>query len=115
MRQDKGEKIRVFASQLEMTYQRERERFSRRFHEDQLKDGVFHGMLQGLHDFMRFLHKDPGVNYHSLLESTEEAEDEAGEARIRAKSAAVEDNSIKDLKDRIEMLMSVMKSGTYQN
>ena len=72
-------------------------------------------MLQGLCDSMRFLYKDPLVNYHSLLESTEEAEDEAGEARIQAKSAAMEDNGIKDLKDRIKMLMSVMKSGTYQN
>ena len=72
-------------------------------------------MLQGLHDSMRFLYKDPGVNYYSLLESTEEAEDEAGEARIRPKSAAIEDNGIKGLKDRIEMLMSMMKSGTYQN
>ena len=82
MKQDKGEKIRVFASQLEQTYRSLRERFPGRFEEDQLKDKLFHRMLQGLCDSTRFLYKDPHVNYHSLLESTEEAEDEAGEARI---------------------------------
>ena len=105
---DKGEKIRVFASQLEQTYRRMRERFPGRFDEDQLKDRSFHEMLQGLHDSMRFLYKDSHVNYCSLLESTKEA-------RIQAKSVALEDNGIKDLKDRREMLMSVMKRGTYQN
>ena len=63
MKQDKGEKIRVFASQLEQTYRRLRERFPGRFDEDQLKDRLFHRMLQGLHDSMRFLYKDPCVNY----------------------------------------------------
>ena len=82
MKQDKGEKIRVFARWLEQTYRRLRERFPGRFDEDQLKDRLFHGMLQGLGDSMRFLYKDPHVNYHSLLESTEEAEDEAEESRI---------------------------------
>ena len=72
----------MFASQLEQTYRRLRERFPGRFDKDQLKDRLFHGMLQGLCDSMRFLYKGPCVNYCSLLESTEEAEDEAGEARI---------------------------------
>ena len=72
-------------------------------------------MMQEFRDSMRFLYKDPRVNYRSLLEATEEAEDEVREARVRAKSTAAEDDGIKDLRDIIETLMSVMKSGTYQN
>ena len=99
----------MFASWLEQIYITLRERFPGRFDEIQLKDRLFHGMMQGLYDSMRFLHKDPRVNYWSLLEATEEAKDEVGEARVRAKSAAVENDGIKDLKDRIETLTSLMK------
>ena len=59
MKQDKGEKIRVFDSQLEQTYRRLRKRFPGSFDEDQLKDRLFHGMLQGLCDSMRFLIRIP--------------------------------------------------------
>ena len=85
MKQDKEEKIRVFVSWLEQTDRRLMERFPGRFDEAQLKDRLFHRMLQGLHDSMRYLYKDPHMNYRSLLESTEEAEDEVGETRVRAK------------------------------
>ena len=82
MKQHKGEKIRVFVSQLEQTYRRLRERLPGRFDEAQSKDRLFHQMLQMLHHSMRFLYKDPHVNYCSLLESTKETEDEVGEAQI---------------------------------
>ena len=83
MKQDKGENIRVFASQLEQTYKRLRERFPGRFDEAQLKDRLFHGKLQELCNSIRFLYKDTHLNYRSLPESTEEAKDEVEEARIQ--------------------------------
>ena len=115
MCQDKGEKIRVFVSHLEQIYRRLKETFPGRFNEAQLKDRLFHGMMQGLCDSMMFLYKDPRVNYQFLLEATEEAEEEVRETRVRAKAASIENDGIKDLKDRIETLTPVMKSGTYQN
>ena len=64
---------------------------------------------------MRFLYKYLRAKYRSLLEATEEAKDEVGEAKFRAKSTLVEDDGIKDLRNRIKTLVSMMKNGPYQS
>ena len=58
------------------------------------------------------------MTYQALLKALEETESEyvEGKANIRAKAAAVMDeNSIAELKDKIEVLTMVVKSGNVVN
>ena len=116
--QEKGEKIGTFAGRLELTYRRLHDHLPERFDERQLKDCLFYGVSQSLCDSSRYLYKDPTVTYQALLKALEETESEyvEGKASIRAKAAAVTDeNSIAELKDKIEVLTMVVKSGNVVN
>ena len=111
--QEKGEKIGAFTGQLELTYQQLHDKLPGRFDEQQLKDCLFYGVSQLLHDSSRYLYKDPTVMYQALLKVIEETESEYGEGRgtVRAKSVTVaEDTGIAELKEKIEALTTVVKS-----
>ena len=116
--QEKGEKIGTFAGRLELAYRWLHDRLPERFNERQLKDHLFYDVSQSLHDSSWYLYKDPTVTYQALLKALEETESEyiEGKASIRAKATAVMDkNSIAELKDKIEVLTTVVKSGNVVN
>ena len=116
--QEKGEKIGAFAGRLELIYRWLHDRLPERFDECQLKDRLFYGVSQSLCDSSRYLYEDPTVTYQALLKALEETESEyiEGKASIQAKAAAVMDeNSIAELKDKIEVLTMVVKSGNIVN
>ena len=116
--QEKGEKIGAFSGRLELTYRRLHDCLPEQFDECQLKDHLFYGVSQSLRDSSWYLYKDPTVTYQALLKALEETESEYVEekASIQAKAAAVMDeNSIAELKDKIKVLMMVVKSGNVVN
>ena len=76
--QEKGEKIGAFAGRLELIYWRLHDKFPGRFNEQQLKDRLFYGVSQLLHDSSRYLYKDPTVTYQALLKAIEETESKYG-------------------------------------
>ena len=67
--QEKGEKINAFVGRLELIYWRLHDKFLGRFDEQQLKDRLFYGVSQLLHDSSRYLYKDPTVMYQALLKA----------------------------------------------
>ena len=79
--QEKGEKISAFTGQLELIYQQLHDKLPGRFDEQQLKDCLFYGVSQSLHDSSRYLYKDPTVMYQALLKAIEETESKYGEGR----------------------------------
>ena len=118
MSQEKGEKIGTFAGRLELTYRWLHDHLPERFYEHQLKDCLFYGVSQSLRDSSQYLYKDPTVTYQAHLKALEETESEyiEGKASIRAKAAAVMDETgIAELKDNIEALTTVVKSSNVVN
>ena len=116
--QEKNESVRVFAGRLEQTFRKLRDKFLERFDVTQLKERLFYRMSQGLRDSVRFLFKDSSVTYTKLLEVAEEAEGEwtEGKVNVRSKAATVkpDDNGLTDLKEKIDVLTTVVKSGNFQ-
>ena len=92
-------------------------KFPGHYNRKQLRDQLFFGMHQQLHDSMCFLYTQEEVTYEDLLSATREAEMEWTESKIsvRVKSASVEEQreeGVTGLKNKIDSLTAILKSST---
>ena len=111
--QEKGEKIQVFTSCLELIYRCLHDKLPEQFSEEQLRDRLFYGVDQSLHDSSQYLYKEGKVTYQVFLAALDEMESKYSEGKMTArnKSAAVDrEAGIAELRERIEALTTVVKS-----
>ena len=84
-----------------------------------LKEGLFHGIHQDLGDSIQFCYKKAETTYDELLNEMLDAEwEKSTEMKtnpLKGKSAVTtaEDGGIKDLKQKIDQLTTVIKSSTF--
>ena len=84
-----------------------------------LKARLFHGMHQDLRDSIWFCYKKAEMTYDEFLNETLDAEQEkftevkTTSLKIKSTVAASEDGGIKDLKQKIDQLTTVIKSSTF--
>ena len=101
------------------------EQYPGRYDQSWLKERIFQGMHPFLRDFMRFLYMKEDVGYEEFLATVYEAEMEGSEGKVlnvKVKAITVEkitdnkeQNELKDLRQQIELLATIMKSATLEN
>ena len=108
--QERGEKVKAFAGRLEQVYRKLQDKFPGKYDMKQLKDHLFYGMSQHLHDSMQFLYKKDTTGYKELLEASQEAEGEWTDNKtVWVKNVQAEEGGgLKALRDQINALASVM-------
>ena len=116
--QGKNEKVRQFTGRLEAQFKKLKEKVPRCYDNSMLKERLFHRMHQQLKDSIRFCYKREETTYEELFQEAVEAEKEKNSetkvTSLNVKSAVTgEDQSgIQDLKQKIDALMTVVKSST---
>ena len=117
--QGKTEKVLQFAGRLEAKFKKLREKIQGMYEKGILKERLFHGIHQDLRDSIWFCYKKAETTYNELLNETLDAEweksTEMKTTSLKAKSAVTtaEDGGIKDLKQKIDQLTTVVKSSTF--
>ena len=86
--QEKTEKIQQFTSHLEQKYRKLQTKLPGHYDRKQLKDWLFFGMHQHLHNSMHFLYKQEEMMYKDLS-ATHEAETEWMESKISVRVKSV--------------------------
>ena len=85
--QDWNKQVQQFAGWLEFRYKKLANSHPDRYNTNTLKERLFYGMTQHLHDSMRYLYKQPETTYEELLASAKEAEAEWMEHKtVRSKA-----------------------------
>ena len=125
MEQRKTESINQFAERVERQFKCLQALYPGRYDQSQLKERTFQGMHPHLRDSMRFLYMKEDVRYEEFLAAVYEAETERSESKVlnvKAKAMTVEkitdnkeQNELKDLRQRIESLATIVKSATVGN
>ena len=125
MEQRKMESINQFSGRVEQQFKQLQALFSGRYDQSQLKERNFQGMHPHLRDSMWFLYRKEDVEYEEFLATVYEAETEGSEGKVvnvKAKALTVEkivekkeQNELKDLRQQIESLATIMKSATVGN
>ena len=125
MEQRKTKSINQFAGQIEQRFKRLRALYPGWYDRGQLKERVFQGMHVHLRDSMRFLYMKEEVGYEEFLATVYEAETEGTEGKIlsaKAKAMMVErvvdkdePTNLKDIKQQLKSLATIMKSTTVGN
>ena len=125
MEQRKTESINQFAGRVEQRFKRLRALYPGQYDHGQLKERVFQGMHAHLRDSMRFLYMKEEVGYEEFLATVYEAKTEGTKGKIlRAKAKAMtvekvidkdEPTDLKDIKQQIQLLATIMKSTTVGN
>ena len=125
MEQRKTESINQFAGWVGQRFKRLRALYPGWYDRGQLKERVFQGMHAHLRDSMRFLYMKEEVGYEEFLAAVYEAETEGTEGKIlsaKAKAMMVEKvidqdgpTDLKDIKQQIQLLATIMKSTTVGN
>ena len=116
--QGKNEKVRQFAGRLEAQFKKLIEKVPGCYDNSMLKERLFHGMHQQLKDSIRFCYKREETTYEELFREAVEAEKEKNSeikvTSLKVKSAIIgeDQNGIQDLKQKIDALMTVVKSST---
>ena len=115
--QNKGEGIQQFAGRLEKKFKLLDDNFPGRYSEGLLKERLFHGMVSGLKNTVRFMYKAESSNYETLLEAAREAEAEFhdNKSAARMKSANLiegDKDKLETLESKIENLTLALKAGT---
>ena len=120
MEQRKTESINQFAGRAEQQFKQLHVLYPGRYDQSQLKEQIFQGMHPYLRDCMWFLYMKEDVEYEEFLAVVYEAETEGSEGKVvnvKAKVLTVErivenkeQNKLKDLKQQIESLATIMKS-----
>ena len=109
---------RQFAGRLEQKCKYLKEKSPDHYQTKDLKDCLFHGMNQHIHELMRFLYKKSEVSNEDFLSETLEAEKDCSEPKgvsAKAKSVVVLDDasqSIQKLTKEISALTTVVKSAS---
>ena len=119
MEQRKTESIYQFAGRVEQQFKWLQALYPGRYDRSQLKERFFQGMHPHLRDSMRFLYMKVDVGYEEFLAAVYEAETEGLEGKVlnvKAKAMTVEKindnkekNELKDLRQQIESLTTIMK------
>ena len=114
--------INQFAGKVEQCFKRLRALYPGRYDRSQLKERIFQGMHPHLRDSIQFLYMKDDVSYEEFLAAMYEAENEGTEGKVlnmKAKAMTVEKvieererSELKDLKQQIESLTTIMKSAT---
>ena len=96
-----------------------------RYDQSQLKERIFQGMHPHLRGCMTFLSMKEDVGYEEFLATVYEAETEGSKGKVlNVKAKAMpeekiannkEQNELKDLRQQIESLATIMKSATVGN
>ena len=116
--QGKNEKVRQFAGRLEAQFKKLKEKVPGCYDNSMLKEHLFHRMHQQLKDSIQFCYKREETTYEELFQEAVKAEKETNSetkvTSLKVMSAVVgEDQSgIQDLKQKIDALMTVVKSST---
>ena len=110
---------------MEQQFKRLRTFYPDRYDRSQLKERIFQGMHPHLRDTMRFMYTKDDVNYEEFLAVVYVAENEGTESKVlnvKAKAMTIEkikDDkeriNLKDLKQQIELLSTIMKSATVRS
>ena len=104
--QERGETIQQFAGRIELKYKKLIALYRGRYNLEMLKECLFYGMTQHLHNSMRYLYKQPDMTYDELLQSAKEAESEWIDNKLRVKSILTSEDPGKkeqeELKNQIE-------------
>ena len=119
---EKMDSINQFAGRVEQQFKRLRALYQGRYDRGQLKEKIFQGMHPHLRDSMQFLYMKDDVSFEEFLAKAYEAENEGTESKVlnvKAKAMMVEKvieererSELKDLKQQIESLSTIMKSVT---
>ena len=112
--QERGEKVKAFAGRLEQVYRKLQDKFPGKYDMKQLKDHLFYGISQHLHDSMRFLYKKDTTGYEELLEASQEAKGKWTDNKtVQVKNVQAEEGGgMKALRDQINALASVMTNAS---
>ena len=76
MTQQKGENIHQFGGRLKAKFKKLKEKIPGQYDEKILKDCLFHGMHQNLHDSIQFCYKQEETMYAKLFSETLDVEKE---------------------------------------
>ena len=122
MVQRKAESINQFAGRVEQQFKQLCALYPCRYVCNQLKEWIFQGMHPHLRDSMWFLYMKEDVGCEEFLAVVYESETEGSEGKVvnvKAKAFTVEkivenreQNKLKDLRQQIESLATIMKSAT---
>ena len=114
----KNEKVRQFTGRLEAQFKKLKEKVPGHYENSMLKERPFHGIHQQLKDSIQFCYKREETTYEELYREAVEAEKEKNSeikvTSLKVKSAIVgeEQDGIRDLKQKIDALTTVVKSST---
>ena len=96
-----------------------------RYDWSQLKERIFQGMHPHLRDSVKFVYMKEDIGYDKFLAAVFEAETEGSEGKVlnvKAKAMTTEkitdnkeQNELKDLRQQIESLTTIIKSATLGN
>ena len=119
--QDKGEGVQQYAGRLENQYKKLKVAFPERYGDAQLKERLFFGMIAGLRNATRYVHKLPEATYEMLLKAAKEAELEFTEsknvtARVKA-VGVVEKNKnpkLQELNNRLDNIAATLKANSVK-
>ena len=110
---------------MEQQFKRLRALYLGRYNRGQLKERIFQRMHPHLRDSMQFLYMKDDVSYDEFLATVYEAENEGTESKVlnvKVKAMIVEQvidgkerNELKDLKQQIESLSTIMKSAMIES
>ena len=116
--QGKNEKVRQFTGRLETQFKKLKEKVPGHYNNSMLKEHLFHRMHQQLKDSIWFCYKGEETTYEEPFREAVEAEKEKNSeikvTSLKVKSAIIgeDQNGIQDLKQKIDALMTVVKSST---
>ena len=125
MEQRKTESINQFTGRVEQHFEQLCALYPGRYDCSQLKELIFQGMHPDLRDSMQFLYMKEDVGYEEFLAAVYEAKTEGSKGKIvstKAKALTVkkviknrDQNELKDLRQQIESLATIMKSATVES
>ena len=117
--QGKTKKVQQFTGRLEAKFKQLREKIPGMYKKGILKERLFHGIHKDLRDSIWFCYKKAGKIYDELLNEMLDVEWEKStemkttSLNVRSAVTTAEDGGIKDLKQKIDQLATVVKSSTF--
>ena len=118
------EKVHEFGGKLEYKFRLLQERCPGRYNMAQLKDRLFHGMTDKLHDSVRYLVTNPTVDFNQLLKAAMTCELEntlraATKAKVMQFSQGVSESTaanseIDSIRSQLEQMSTILKGANFK-
>ena len=118
------EKVHEFGGKLEYKFRLLQERCQGRYNMAQLKDRLFHGMTDKLHDSVRYLFTNPTVDFNQLLKAAmtcklENTSRAATKAKAMQFSQGVSestgaDSEINSIRSQLEQMSTILKGANFK-